>query len=451
MSTASLPSYVAPSFSHIPVYSAEPHQHEQRIALADRLRPRPSGNFVKESRSGGARLRLTAQEDNVALPTYGSQGSVEGTVELSKIDGVTSVEVKIEGRLKLKEVAEGGTTSAKLCLDTTLLWIKDSNNTACPKSLQFALSLPPTFTYEDKIYPLPPTFDVKLSGLPGFTATIDYSVSAIIYKPHSAPGLVPSVKSSRLGISIGSVCPSTVTTPFIYYPRTRPAVPIPSPLVPTWRGFVETPEWKLYESEIHARKRGLQNIATRLYIPTSRIFCISQPIPFHLVFESSALSLASFLPLSPTPARLGTSRVTQIQIMRQSSVDVRNSVMEGAKTDMWRVDCIGEGYFKHAGDGPTWISFSGEIIINDTVKVPGFRAAGLTIKDCILFSMAPYDLRRAGFEEVRQVIPVRLTTDVWTADGRGIGARGLHNGSDYSVPSTPEELEDAQPGLHYNS
>lgn len=77
------------------MYSAEPHQYEQRIALADRLRPRPSGNFVKKSKNGDARLRLNAQEDGVALPTYGSQGCVEGTVELSKTDGVTSVEVKV--------------------------------------------------------------------------------------------------------------------------------------------------------------------------------------------------------------------------------------------------------------------------------------------------------------------------------------------------------------------
>lgn len=66
--------------------------------------------------------------------------------------------------------------------------------------------------------------------------------------------------------------------------------------------------------------------------------------------------------------------------------------------------------------------------------------------------MTPHDPKKAGFAELRQVIPVRLTTDVWTADGRGIGATRLRTGSDYSVPSTPEEyLEDTQPGLHYNS
>jgi hypothetical protein len=67
--------------------------------------------------------------------------------------------------------------------------------------------------------------------------------------------------------------------------------------------------------------------------------------------------------------------------------------------------------------------------------------------------MTPLDPQRAVFAELRQVIPVRLTTDVWTADGRGIGARRRRAGSDYSVPSTPEEfpLDNTQPGLPYNT
>ncbi|KAJ3506552.1 hypothetical protein NLJ89_g6804 [Agrocybe chaxingu] len=97
MSTASLPSYVAPSVNRIPSYSAEPHDHEQRIALADRLRPRPSGTFIKELKGGGVRLRLTMQEDNAPLPIYGSGSQVEGYVDLSKLEDMASIEVKVSG------------------------------------------------------------------------------------------------------------------------------------------------------------------------------------------------------------------------------------------------------------------------------------------------------------------------------------------------------------------
>ncbi len=93
MSTTSLPNYVAaPTFLRTPTYSAEPQAFEQRLAL-NRPTPRPSGNFVKQSRN--VSLRLFAQEDNVSLPVYGCGASVEGEVVLSKTDGVLAVEIKV--------------------------------------------------------------------------------------------------------------------------------------------------------------------------------------------------------------------------------------------------------------------------------------------------------------------------------------------------------------------
>lgn len=108
--------------------------------------------------------------------------------------------IEVEGRLRLQEIAESGTTSVKLCLNTALLWIRDPHNSVCPSSLHFRLQLPATFTYEDKTYvrfalftcyhrlitlqPLPPTYSAKLSGLPGFNANIEVRVGcALIYVP----------------------------------------------------------------------------------------------------------------------------------------------------------------------------------------------------------------------------------------------------------------------------
>lgn len=98
MSTANLPNYeseLANPLNRAPSYSVEPNDFERRIALADRLRTRPTGTFVKESKGGGVRLRLKAQEDNIQLPVYGVADHVSGTVELSKTESVTCVEVKV--------------------------------------------------------------------------------------------------------------------------------------------------------------------------------------------------------------------------------------------------------------------------------------------------------------------------------------------------------------------
>lgn len=435
MSTLSLPSLAPPSINATPAYTAEPQDFEQRIALADRLRPRPAGNFVKNSKKGEVSLRLNAQEEDAILPVYGSGGLVEGTVQLAKTEGVTSVEVKIEGRLLLKEIAEGGTAVANLCLNTQTLWFRDSANAHCPPTLHFGITLPSTFDYEDKNYPLPPTFNVKLSGLPGFVASIDYSVTAIIGKPN---GPLPKVKSKTLGIHIGSI---VVSTPFIYYPRTRPAVQIPAPLILSRHknGFEPDADWRCSESVILSRSPIRQDIIAKLYIPASRIFCMKKPIPFHLTFESSAVSLAAFLPLSPSMNTVSKHRATRVQLMRQTTVDVRNTVMSGVKTDMWRVDCIAEGTFKHAGDGPTWVAFNGEMIIDADIKVAGFKAAGLSVKDCILFTINPFDLLKSPFGDLREIVPVKLATNAWTANGAGIGAH--RDSPAFDIPTPPSGMD----------
>lgn len=438
MSTASLPSYAEPILNRTPSYSLEPHFHEQRIALVERLRPRPSGDFIKESKGGGVRLRLTAQEDDVELPVYGATDHVAGAVEFTKPEGVTSVEVKIEGRLRIKEIAEGGTAIAKLCLTTSMLWVKDHANPICPLSLGFSLSLPNTFTYTEKTYPLPPTFDVKLAGLPGFIATIDYSVTAIVTKENHVP--LPKVKSRALGIHIGA---THVSTPFKYFPRTRPAVPIPLPMqYRVGAGFLATSDWKLFESTLCSKSQSRPHIGVKLYIPASRVFCMTQPIPFHLTFESSAVSLAVFLPFGPTAANPTARKVTRIQLLRQTTVDVRNTLLYGVKTDIWRVDCIGEANFSlTGGDSPSTVSYSGEIVLDGKIKVPAFRAAGLSVKDCIVFTVTPLDPVKAPFSELRELIPVRLSTDQWIPNGAGIGVDHEHL---WDPPTPPNDNRTSQ-------
>jgi hypothetical protein len=97
MATAHLPSYAEPfdSFSRTPSYSAEPGLYEQRLALNARSLPQPTGSFLKSSKHGDVKLRLAAQEDKLDLPVYGAGSVVEGVVELTKTDSISSVEIKV--------------------------------------------------------------------------------------------------------------------------------------------------------------------------------------------------------------------------------------------------------------------------------------------------------------------------------------------------------------------
>ena len=73
-----------------------------------------------------------------------------------------------------------------------------------------------------------------------------------------------------------------------------------------------------------ARIQGGQDILSQLYIPASRIFCIKEPIPFHLTFSASAFALAGLLPFLPTASILSPNKQhMKIELHRQSVVDVR--------------------------------------------------------------------------------------------------------------------------------
>ncbi|THH11736.1 hypothetical protein EW145_g485 [Phellinidium pouzarii] len=452
MSTASLPSY------HF-----EPQDTEH--LLAQRLRThRPQGDFVKNSRSGGVVLRLTGQQDGATLPEYGRGGLVEGTIELRNIDSVQSVDVKIEGSLRLKEIAEGGTNTASLCLDVKTLWSRDSSNGPCPFSLFFSLTLPSTFSDGKATYPLPPTYEAHLSGVPGFTANIDYDVSATV---------------TRRKVSLFGLANTAVTTPFNYRPRSHPALPLPDSLTTnfTHPSVIHNEDWALHQAVIKSKFARGDDINVKLYLPGLHVYCMKDAIPCHLFLISSAFSLASYLPYAPAVSRttpdpfalnnsieVGPSKpgVTRIQLLRQTAVDVRSITkrappIRGNNTDIWKTVQIGEGVFKRYGadagkneasfgGGQDWVAWYGEVRVDASVNVTGFKASGLQVKDFIVLSMNPPEPGKSPFSDARLVIPVKLTTDRWSADAFGpdVGTAA------YSDPGEPALYEHEASELTYN-
>jgi len=78
---------------------------------------------------------------------------------------------------------------------------------------------------------------------------------------------------------------------------------------------------------------------------------------------------------------------------------------------MWRVDQIGEGTFTLVENDENHISYSGEISIDPAVKIRGFKVAGLSINDFILFTVSPLDPAKSPFQDLREIVPVYLSTD----------------------------------------
>ncbi|KAK7057874.1 hypothetical protein R3P38DRAFT_2843477 [Favolaschia claudopus] len=374
--------------------SAERSLDEQILHIPAAHLPLPQGEFIVSSNNGHARLRLSGQEEDIELPVYGIGGEVSGIVELAKTDSILSVDVTVEGRIKVHELGEGGQIDTPILLGSVQLWTKADNASPCPSTFSFSVTLPRSFESEGKTYPLPPSHSAQLKGVPGFDAGINYWISV-------------SIKSKKFGLAIGG---NTLSTPFIYYPRTSPVHSLPAPLEWAKKGFTEQVGWKAYTYAIKTYpKSGLANIIVKLYVPASRAFWVSDSIPFHISFESeSDKTITEFQPFGPA----GALHATRLQLIRQSTSDVRGALVHNTKTNIWRTDSIGEGIFGPGTDGATWLSFSGHIPI-EPVKVTGFSLRHFSVTDGFVLTVTPPDVTKSPFIGIRETIAVRLATDPW--------------------------------------
>ncbi|KAJ7926869.1 hypothetical protein B0H13DRAFT_1474855, partial [Mycena leptocephala] len=353
------------SLDRNPSYSVEPGLDEQWLVIHARSLPQATGTFIVTSSNGNAKMRITAQEDEIDLPVYGTDDVVAGTIEVTKTENISSVDVTVEGRVKVHEL---GRTEATISVGPVKLWIKADDNAVCPSSLSFSVMLPTTFQEDGRSYPLPPSHFAHLEGVPGFDADINVSAQRSLVVSSRMSELFPPRFETKVEISFG-----TFSTPFVYQPRSRPAHPIPAPLDCNNAGFIARQEWKMYSSVLkaHPNERGLQDIVVKFYILKSRIFWVGEAIPFHITFEGTSDSLAGFMPYCPT----GELNITRFQLIRQSCADVRHAdllrtVVHNIKTNRWRRDSFGEGVFRPAAEA--WMSFSGEIPI-EPITVTGFQ------------------------------------------------------------------------------
>lgn len=185
----------------------------------------------------------------------------------------------------------------------------------------------------------------------------------------------------------GLFCSSrrTLSTPLIYHPRCRPPTSPPPALHPiTFTPRLDSQsDWQASTATIKVKRSfkgappDLEGIESKLYLPTSRIFPTTLPIPFYLSFLSSSSTLAAFMPFGPqTPGSAGSSvfgvgayQCTRMRLTRRVVVDAGGpnlraqpalvvqrelwrdgrSTLSGpisSSSEMWDVTTIGEGNFK---------------------------------------------------------------------------------------------------------
>ncbi|KAF9492018.1 hypothetical protein BDN71DRAFT_1509816 [Pleurotus eryngii] len=462
VSISPLPEY-SPS-SPAPEYSDELLLGEERLEHTprpDRLRPTPTGVFVKKA--GRTSIVLNEQEDGVRIPSYGRHAVVSGAVCLENPSIVEEVTVKLDGRMDLT-ISEGGSKSHKLVNETYTLWSKKdatAEQPMCPCFVPFSLLIPSTYEEGDKTRPLPPSFDTAFPGVPGLFAKCTYTLVVTIAKIRHRQ-MTWLTKNKTISIRLH------------YHPRTRPHRPNVSSSCLFSSLKVAPEEWQQVIAQMQPRySSSLTPIDCHLMVPAAQIFGLEEAIPFHIQLTGTIASLRAFLPQStevyplspidttstvdtsatlvhsplslsslpptavsvcpssssPKPLKRRFSRssysppstkpIIRVFLLRQISVQVR-----GQKA--WRNCTLGEGKIwplpPPAGSMDCLVpereeanlDWEGEVRCNSNTMVGGFNAGQLAVKDFIVLALTPPDPHSSPLLEFQYAHPIRFVTDPWT-------------------------------------
>ncbi|TBU27194.1 hypothetical protein BD311DRAFT_402452 [Dichomitus squalens] len=311
--------------------AAAPHA-ESAPNLPRLERGSTSGHYVKHSSK--LTLLLSGQREGTSIPHYSNGDTIEGILAIARPEGVLALDVKIEGRTYVEEVAGGGTVSVKTINDKIYSW-SASNSEPFPPRASFRYTLPSTYRDSSvgKDYPLPPSYTAELYGIPGFTVKIAYAVVVnltVLREPSTlwrgvskwvCSGVpIPTVGGADRAANVGSDPSSSalphacrVRVPFRYSHRTRPTLSPPFSRNPQ---RTETPQCPrtLWTFKLRGRKADVPGIKVDLYLPCSAVCCSQEPIPFHITLFADEGTLepfaeyrpmpSSFLPLSPSSSNL---------------------------------------------------------------------------------------------------------------------------------------------------
>ncbi|QRV84050.1 hypothetical protein RhiJN_12066 [Ceratobasidium sp. AG-Ba] len=313
----------------------------------------------------GKRFRITfgAQPPSRTAaegPEYTRGSKIRGVVRVEEKwrEKIAIVELKVLGTIKLS-IADSGSTNTAFLSHTIRLYPSATcpASAPCPGVLSFKWPLPTTYLdtwgnpHTHRNRPLPPTYELTITEVPGLRARVRYEVEAAV--KWKWKGLVSRKES--------------LTTPFTYIPYAPHPHHSHTSVLSTLKSCPG--EWICHTERVPTRGPDVGEIISSLVLPTPPLHPLSQPIPFHFQLSAecppnlqstttnsgrrrlSITSTSSKPPRSPTLTRnphpnptttsipiglLAEPALLRLTIQRQVSVDVR-----GARA--LRVICGGVG------------------------------------------------------------------------------------------------------------
>ncbi|PFH53411.1 hypothetical protein AMATHDRAFT_137845 [Amanita thiersii Skay4041] len=419
MLDSTLPCY-SPSIP-APPYSLEPSCGEQRLGQtlrSGRSRLPLTSTIIKKQ--GKITAVLDGQEVGADTPSYGRQAVIRGTLCFNDSEKNSHVAIKIQGRLEAT-ISEGGSKTIQLVNDTYTLWKSETaGGSTCPAQIAFACQLPSHFRDGREERPLPPSFH---TFVPGFYIHSQYKILVEVIRVRHRVGLWPTTKK--------------LVILFNYFPRTRPSGPIMD--IPCFLSSIKTLPEEWYQSTSilkTSRKGSFEPLYCHLFIPSVRVYSLTDNIPFHIQLNGPLTSLREFFPptsldrITSAGSSLSSAQseslvapdpksCVRIQLLRQAVVQMR-----GQK--VWRNSEIGNGVayplpppvvYESTDRREECLDWTGHVRCNDGVAVGGLHTDLVQVKDFISLTLIPPDLRTSAFPELRITVPVRIVSDAYTDFG----------------------------------
>jgi len=358
----------------------------------------------------GITLLLSGHHPTTPLPLYPSGSVMNGMVVLSKPGGVTSLEIKLEGFISVREIQGGGKSNIVFYSDQLITWSAD-HNAIRPDDFSFRRVVP-SFSQDRRL--LIPSFDSRLSSIPGFRVSVVWAIVVTVTRSRLNPFSFFR-RTARLSVPIG------------YIPRTRPSMKGPFPAAFSSPSHPCTS----FVDIVPTRRDHTPPIHTQIYLPHSQITPMTEAIPFRIVLSApgsylqpflNGASPSSFLQLgaAATPQVDPTSDAVSVHMVRHIGADPRETfvvVVGELSTSATRGAILGEGVMSKPEIGQDCISWWGEVRVQLDRAIPGgFVSDRLVVQDVFVLTLNVPGMQTHVFP-FRQVVPIRLTTDLPGTNG----------------------------------
>ncbi|CAL1712354.1 unnamed protein product [Somion occarium] len=345
------------------------------------------GHFVKHSSK--ITVLLSGQKENASEPVYSNGATIIGILAIPKPSGLLTLEVKVEGHIKLKEVAGGGAFDGEIINETLFIWDSEHDATF-PSKVNFRYTLPTHYTngLTGEKSRLPPSFEAYLPGIPGFDVNISYGIYVYLTRTRDRSDWWRKGKRLRI--------------PFRYKELTRPVRAGPFPL-----SMTKTPSIPktVFAFSLRTRRRNYNDVEVHLFLPCSRVCTLKEPIPFSVTLFGDEDSLAPFSTYQPSPSSFHplshnhsiTSSIQtrfnariqpnllpppiRVQLSRRTAVDALAAGMMIAeeKGHMAFTRPLGQGVIHKSSRGPNSMTWSGSFAIPPSITTGGFTTSGVKV------------------------------------------------------------------------